>query len=89
MTGVLSWEEPPPPRRGALSVAPEWMEEVRARPGAWALVQTGNRDVEKLPAAIRGGRGVYAPAGSWEAVSRKSGNEFRLYVRYVGQEHTG
>jgi hypothetical protein len=61
-------------------------EELRARPGEWAVVQrkTSTARAASAAQAIRTGRlRAYAPAGAFEAKSRKVGDEYRVYARYV------
>lgn len=80
----LVFEDPPAPRR-TNPVNESVAEALRNRPGKWAKVGAFPT-AHTLAANIKRGRPKeFAPAGAFEAVSRKIGDEFFLYVRYVGQ----
>lgn len=80
-SGVV-WEDPPPPHAGdsgPLAAA------LRARPGEWAVVYPAAKSQAAAP-AIRRGMGSWAPAGSFEAISRSNEDgTFRVYARFVGE----
>ena len=84
MTAGIKWQEPPAERRGR---APwdEIAEALRGRPGAWALVGE-NIDASQATRIKKGGLSAFAPAGSFEAVTRKNeGDKHDIYARYVGE----
>lgn len=80
----LVFEGPPPPRASRPELR-EVAQALRARPGEWARVgQFVQADM--LAANIKRGKPVvFAPKGSFEAVSRRINGEFFLYARYVGE----
>lgn len=94
---ALIWEEPPPCKKPQKAKSPgrpasAWQEEaaqLRARSGSWARigVKPTSHQAGNLAADIRSGRlGVFAPAGSFEAVARHVDGEYRVYARFVGGE---
>lgn len=82
----IKWEAPEPDGRGR-GAWDDTAEALRSRPGEWALVA---EDVSASTAiAIKRARlAAFAPAGSFEAVSRSASNNrrARIYARYVGGE---
>lgn len=61
---------------------------LRARPGEWAIVMTYEKvtTASVMAHSIKSARNVaYAPAGTFEAATRKIDGEFRVYARYVGK----
>lgn len=64
-------------------------DELRARPGEWAIVELleKNNNASRLVSSIR--RGVttsFAPAGTFEAAQRtRDDGGFAIYARYVGK----
>lgn len=61
--------------------------ELKARPGEWARIETSTSPnaASSMANHISGARlKAYAPAGSFEAVSRTVDGEYRVYARYVG-----
>lgn len=89
MSGVLRWEDPPPVavrHQGQRVTA--WAViayQLRERPGEWAVVYEGSRDMTAV-ARIKSGKSWFAPAGSFEAVHRRlpTGGE-AIYARYIGE----
>lgn len=71
------------PRGKSLAIAAQ----LKARPGEWAHVTTcstpgsASSYARQINAALLA---QYAPAGSYEAVSRTVDGERRVYARYVG-----
>lgn len=60
---------------------------LRTRPGVWAHVRTFNsgQNAANYALLVRTGRVVaFTPSGTFEAVSRKVGDEQRVYARFVG-----
>ena len=87
----LKWEEPPPAARGPLGYE-ETAQQLKAKPGQWAIVATFPRrsNAGTLSHNIRIGRtAAWQPAGDFEAVSRKVGEEVRVYARYLGEGGQG
>lgn len=64
-------------------------EKLRAEnPGEWARVKTyptrGTAGV--MCAKVNGGRGFWAPIGTWEATTRQTdGGDTELYLKYRGE----
>ena len=89
MTGVLRWEEPPPPRTGQRLGRERipWAviaQELKDKPGKWAVVHEGAPD-PKLATRIEAGLSPwFRPAGTFEATQRSNGAIFTIYARYVG-----
>jgi hypothetical protein len=87
----LKFEEPPEPQRGRASLEEqrEFAKQLRARPGQWAVVtvRTTAAEAGQYAYTVRKGvRKLFQPAGTFEAVSRKVGDEHRVYARYVGEK---
>lgn len=89
----MQWEEPPRahqhPKDGGGRHA-EIAAQLREHPARWAKVFTFS-EAEKarsmaycISHAAR--MKAYEPAGAFEAISRKVGNETCVYARYVGGE---
>lgn len=96
MTRVLRWEEPPPnqlptrPWTTRHSHLKELADELRARPGNWALVfeQEGPASgrAGAMATHIRLGQvRCFTPTGDFDAVTRKVENITCVYARYVGE----
>ncbi len=95
MSGVIRWEDPPPPAsraRGEARIAwPLVAQQLRQRPGVWAVVDE-HRTSERRPdgalsARINSGRTKWlVPAGSFQATTRQTVDVWTLYVRYLGDE---
>jgi hypothetical protein len=78
----LRWEEPPPRAHTAAPArAPTWTEQLRAKPGRWAVLGTGyaNASVGTYY------RKRWGPEG-FEFAMRHEGDTFKLYARYAGAE---
>lgn len=89
MSAVIDWQEPPPPalvRRPHLtrvSALAGLAEELRARPGDWALVYDGSSygKASGMATHIRLGQvRAFTPTGDFDAVSHKG----RTWARYMG-----
>lgn len=65
---------------------------LRARPGDWALIEESVSTDSKLRTRINSGQGMFAPAGSFQAVRRKLYDDAGVYrchatyARYVGAD---
>ncbi|MEU3851785.1 hypothetical protein [Streptomyces sp. NPDC029554] len=86
---TLRFENPPADgrRNGSYPSAGEVAAALKARPGQWAVVRTVPARTTAATSAynIRVAKSAaYAPAGSFEAVSRSVDGEYRVYARYVG-----
>jgi hypothetical protein len=87
VTSVLRWEEPPEKRSPGRRPTKAWAEvaeELRGRPGVWAVVHEG-QGAHALPGRIKAGASGFAPAGAFEAAVRGSGLSMVVYARYVGE----
>jgi len=84
----IEWEEPPTAkgRNYPKGVYVHIAKALRQNPGKWAIVRQdgqGNLAVYIRQGKVKG----FAPAGSFEAVSRANGlgrNHATVYARYVG-----
>jgi hypothetical protein len=90
ISGVIRWEEPPPPRNGQRGDNGErvpWAviaQELKGQPGRWAVVHEGDPN-PKLATRIESGLSPwFRPAGSFEATQRSNGSKVTIYARYVG-----
>lgn len=84
---TIEFKSPPPDGRGG-SLA-DWSEvarQLKERPGEWAIVAQGV-SATLAQAIKRADRAAFAPAGTFEAVSRVSstGRKRDIYARYVGE----
>lgn len=86
----FTWAEPPPiPRRGGRPPSLEWMQiaqNLRQRPGEWALVKSAQSrsNASDVVARInRGGIEAFAPAGTFAATMRTNGDLYEVYARMV------
>jgi hypothetical protein len=95
MTAVIRWEEPPraaaqaPRHRTRHSRLEPLAEELRGRPGEWALVfeDEAAGKANGMATHIRYGQLMcFAPAGDFDAVTRKVDAVTQVYARYVGDE---
>ncbi len=87
MSGIV-WEEPPGRvRRGHY----DWRaiaSDLRAHCGRWARVAEYDTPGSAAATASRiskGKRPPFGPAGTFEAASRKAGDGWAVYARYVGE----
>lgn len=84
---IVGWEEPPPepPRKGS-----KWdpvANLLRANPGRWAKVVSGD-SISVKSAAVKGGLRCFQPAGSFEGrVILKEGHRWigDVWLRYIGE----
>jgi hypothetical protein len=84
---AVEWADPPPGRRAQ---SEEWeaiAQELRSRPGQWAIVARG-RSAETATRIKNGTLAAFRPAGTFEArtTGRKNASDQRcdIYARYVG-----
>lgn len=92
---IIRWEEPPPARSGGgrpRRSSSRWdsvAEELRARPGQYAVVAEGpGRTL--LDLAWRINRGLllsFSPPGAYETTTRQGPRVNAVYARYVGDGH--
>ncbi len=92
---AIRWEAPPPahPRserpRGPKSALSPLADELRARPGEWAIVFEGAQQQGKasgMAAHIRLGQvQAFTPTGDFDAVTRTVDGLARVYARYIGE----
>jgi len=91
ISGVIRWEEPPPPRNGQRVDGERvpWAviaQQLRDAPGRWAVIHEGNPN-PKLATRIESGLSPwFRPAGTFEATQRGAGSTVTIYARYVGGE---
>jgi hypothetical protein len=92
----LRFEAPPAAERSNGNAAAQYTEEaaqLKARPGEWAVLKeftgegSGARSgAWRLASRVKKGEiKAFAPAGSFEAVTRSNGHS-KVYVRYVAGE---
>jgi hypothetical protein len=84
------FEEPPGKRNrtAGMTKHERAANKMRNRPGAWAVIgaySTVNSSSSMAYAIRKGNLSAYAPAGSFESVSRNVDGEHLVYARYVGQ----
>lgn len=98
----LRWENPPPTRGGRPAGSRdsradrhvELAAELRANPRRWAVVAeygppngTLHDSAKNLVRAIQTGQPTsWAPAGAFEATTRRQGHITAVYARYIGTE---
>jgi hypothetical protein len=85
----LTFEEPPATSRtpGKRGKHTEAAQELRSRPGEWAIVSvygTGGSSSAMARHIASGYVAAYQPPGAFEATSRTVDGEARVYARYVG-----
>lgn len=87
----LQWEAPPAPRGERTEHFKQLAEQLRQRPGAWAVAQRGLNDYRTqaavLAARIKSGKlTAFRPAGEFEATSvkDKETGDTAVYARFVG-----
>lgn len=82
----IVWEDPPASNKGGgvRRLLFEFAAELRKNPGRWARYPNGTG--KSIATRIRQGKSsVFAPAGSFEAVTRDVDGKRVIYVRYVGE----
>ena len=92
MSAVIRWEEPPtttsarPGLGVGKSIHAQLAEELRGRPGVWALVYEGHGGrASTLATHIRMGHVIcFSPAGEFDATTRRVDGETRVYAVYLG-----
>jgi hypothetical protein len=84
---VLRWEDPPPAKghRPFLLAHDLIAHQLRNRPGSWAVVAESPSQASLANYIAEGRYRAYAPAGTFEAVSRHVGGIPTIYARYVGE----
>jgi hypothetical protein len=92
VSGVIRWEDPPPPRTSERTYARavDWYaiaDELRGRPGEWAVaaVRRGSSSAASLAWQINHANLAAFKGDRFEAVARVVGDEARIYARYVGE----
>jgi hypothetical protein len=95
LPAVIRWENPPFTSHGRHlrrrpSVADDpytpLAEQLRANPGRWAVVAESAPNTY-LASAINGGRTpAWQPAGYFEGASRKIGDWYTVWARFVGED---
>ncbi len=84
---AIKFQDPPPDGKGH-SRKSKWAgiaEELRSRPGEWALV--GEQVSASMVTMIKSGRMAGMAAGEFAAIGRNSNNATRrcdVYARYIG-----
>lgn len=81
----ITWQEPPPARKGPGSEKTAFFDALRERPGEWALFPSSPMHPN---AAHNIKRGLYSgvEAGEFDATARSRGDGTSdIYVRYVGE----
>lgn len=85
-TAGLVWEQPP--ARQTASKYEAVAAALKSRPGEWAIFKTYPAEQKKLAwgwvTRIHAGKTAAFPRGQFEAQSATSGDEARVYVRYLG-----
>lgn len=83
---VFTWREPPPALGPPMGRWATIAHQLRQRPGQWALVVSYEKSTTARTTAtlVKRGRYTGVPAGEFEAVSRREGDVFNVYARYIG-----
>jgi hypothetical protein len=89
---VIRWEEPPAKNHmpGGAAQTP-WRliaEQLRSRPGEWAVARegvVGAGDSYVVSRIKTGDIAAFRPAGTFDATQRTCGGQVSIYVRYVGE----
>lgn len=86
---IIRWENPPARRaQGGGSNGSRFQavaDQLRAHHGRWALIHESTNSSYGLSTHISmGSIGCFAPAGDFEAASRRVGGLTLTYARYVG-----
>jgi hypothetical protein len=90
---TMKWEDPKvKPGKGGPPV--KWLaeaEELRKRPGQWAVLVTLSArqrgSSSRWVCSIKQGeRKAFRPPGSFEALQQLDGDVIKIYVRYVGED---
>lgn len=86
----MTWEEPPrSPRLEGMQRLRSIADELRANPGRWAVVYDGvtPQVASRRAGDIRiGSLGAFRPAGAFEATTRATAGQCRVYARYVNEK---
>lgn len=83
----LKWEEPSPSRTTNRSKWREIADQLRERPGEWALVAEGFKYSVYATYINKGRLAPFEPSGSFEGTSRKrEDGKFDIYARFVGDD---
>lgn len=93
----LQWEEPPNVQRPSRGISGEWQRvaaELRANPGCWAVVASGDpsesRRLSCVAANIKFARlRAFAPLGAFEAMLRTVDGVSNVYARAVPESTDG
>ena len=82
----ITWDDPGPGKARKGSKWDPIAAQLKARPGEWACIGR-NIQTSMVTAIRRGGIKCFAPAGSFEVVTRNHTERWRadIYVRYVGE----
>jgi hypothetical protein len=89
MTKLKFEELPPEVRAGVRGKHKEAADQLRARPGEWAVVEVYENPstaTSMAHAVRRGSLAAYKPRGAFDAASRRIKGKSHLYVRYVGEK---
>jgi hypothetical protein len=88
----VHFEEPAPPAPTGAAARQLFADQLRTRPGVWALLgtydnpPTARTSAYHIRAAVNPQNQPFAPAGTFEAEARSLCGESRVYVRFVGGE---
>lgn len=91
MVDEVKWDKPPAPRGERTARFKQLSQELKQRPGAWALAEDGMDEYRTMAATMAsrissGTLSAFRPAGEYEATSSKDKEtgSTRLFIRYVG-----
>lgn len=93
---ALRFEDPPADRSSALSPFVADLVELKQHPNRWAIIaafpvnpvnENGDAKAATVAQAIRQGKtAVCQPKGCFEVKQRRIDDEYRVYVRYLGEQ---
>lgn len=96
MNKIVRWEDPPEsvqahrtPRRVEPSPWTGVAEELRSRPGEWAVIYQGEQgQASSIAQSVKQGAGrgdSFAPRGDFDALTRSRNGVACTYARFIGE----
>lgn len=84
----MRWETPSPmSARGGRGKYDEFVKELKARPGQWAVLHPKATHASHVPNINKGKIASFRPMGDFDATCRRNEDgTYKIYVRYVGED---